>query len=258
MTVPSKATIAAMAAVVALLVPVIDQLAGHGIAAALFHARIVQASSAYLIADTSGLPEVAGRFIAGAGVAALLIVGAIALRAAPSAGRANMDWFLWLLGTSCLFGGAGTLLLLSLAPVGDVQAIVAGMPYRGRLLWVLTLLGLLLEAGIIVESGRALRDLARGASRRAVAPAIVIAYLLIGALDTIAAARNPASMLYVGTSALATTFIGALPLAFLWVAVPKRVDDPEAAVRRASPAWLTAGALAAVALVWVLGPGLPR
>jgi hypothetical protein len=247
---------------VALLGPAVHEFLGQGLAAIFFRARIEHISSAYVLYDDRGLTTTATRIIAGAGIGANLVFGVLGLRLLSSLRGAtrNVLFFLWLFGNANMFAGAGYLLILSYAPFGDVQALIAGIDHRTYAQLCLCALGLCLAIGTFVEASRTLDEfLGKQERMRRAAALTLIPYAVILVLCTTAAARSPESALYILTSALTPWFFGNMPMA--WLALSERkvrettLDVPVNPT--STPPLLVTAAVSIALLLVVLAPGVP-
>ncbi len=258
-------TIAAIAIVAYVTTVFLHEAVGHGGAAILVGARIVQLTTVDLRYEGEGLTSWDHRMIAAAGSVANLLAGVAALcllRGAQPA-SATIRYFRWLFGHVNLFTAGGYPMALAFSGFGDWDALTRGLPHRTAWRVGVTLLGAVISFATLAHAVRSL-DPFLGRSeplrwRRALALTLV-SYLAGGTINTVAGLFNPQGMHLVALSAMASTFGGTAFLAWL----PKFVDSPRAGPPEPpvnllrSPRWIAAALIAIAIDVFVVAPGVPR
>ncbi len=256
-------TLAAIGVLAYLIANVAHELVGHGGACLLAGGRPLRFSSAWLESDTSAMTPWGVRFEAAAGTLMNLLLGALAYAALPFTRRvsAHAYAFTWLLLAANLFPAGGYLMVSPLAGFGDWSAFVSGL--EPRLAWKLslTLVGVAASFGTLLLVARTLEPfLGRAAAlRRPRARRLCwTPYLVAGAfLFPLSAALNPLGPKYVLTTLLAHLGGSAwLPWSAEWVRGPRPESLEPPLGLPPHRGWLAAGALGALALVLVLGPGV--
>ena len=258
-------TVAVIAVVAYIATVFIHEAVGHGGAAILTGARIVQLTTVNLRYQGEGLTPCDHRIIAAAGCAANLMAGIIALCFSRSVLRASAvnGYFCWLFGHVNLFTAGGYPMTLSFVEFGDWNAFTRGLPHRTAWQAGMTLLGAAISFAAL---GHALRGLepflgCDGAARRRRALMLtLVPYLVGGTVNTVAGLFNPEGMYLVAFSAMASTFggtafLGWLPK-FVGLPDPKTPGTPKTPTR--SWAWITLAIIVLIADLSILAPGIPR
>ncbi|MCB9705173.1 MAG: hypothetical protein H6711_25085 [Myxococcales bacterium] len=261
---PDRLTLVALGVLAFALKATLHEWVGHGGAAVIAGCVPEGVSSAWWSSDCSALadPEAAVRLVKAGGTIANLIAAALAggvlaaLRGRPGTLGAGA-YFAWLVLVTNLLSGGGYMMVDPLFGFGDWSAFIEslGLPWMR---WVIIGLGLGFSLlGLVVGRRLLLPWLGEGAEeRRARSRALgLLPYLAGATIVPLSAALNPHGAGFVATSAL-STFGGCAWL--VWIAFDPLVSRPEPrrGVVERRPGWLVAGALAALFLFAVLGPGI--
>lgn len=124
----SKTTIIAFAVLAALIGSLLHEGLGHGVTAWLRGDIVTELSSNHLNSIRDD------RLVDAAGTLADFITGFICLFGSRVAGsRANLRYFLWLVGAMHLLAAAGYFLFSGVLDVGDWSQVIAGLPHHGML-----------------------------------------------------------------------------------------------------------------------------
>lgn len=140
----SAVTIVSMAVVAALVGSLLHEGLGHGVTAWLRGDMVTEWTSNHVntIRDD--------RLVDAGGTVVNLIAGSLCLLASRMAGaRANLRYFLWLLGAINLLDGAGYFLFSGVLGVGDWAEFIAGMPNQAVIRVGMSVLGLALYLFVI-------------------------------------------------------------------------------------------------------------
>jgi hypothetical protein len=257
------ATLAAVAIAAYALSNLVHEGLGHGGACLLAGGVPVSLDAVSFSCDGSSAGASAGRIVAAGGTLANLVVAAVTALALRSARAGWPAYFLWLLLALSLLQATGYWLFSGVAGVGDWAVVTRDLAPGWAWRSLLAVAGL---AGYLGATAVALRTLSRflgegpGRFRRALLLTAVpyVAGGLLYVAAGIPSAHGPGMVL---VSAVPASFGGASALA--WMA--QLLRDPgtfpstgEATPLPRSPAWIAAGAVAAVAFVLGLGPGIPR
>ena len=257
-------TVAAISVAVYALKALIHEGLGHALPAALLGAEVQKLTNAYVLFDESGLSLAALRLIAVGGVIANFIFGLLALawlaRFPPA--KPGGKFFLWLLGHGNLWGGAGYLLALSFAGIGDMNALLQGIEPKLPYQLGLTLVGLLITIWTFFRAARSLNMFTgRQADRRKRGFLLTLTPFLLGGLSNIAAtAVGMGSLTAIFFSSAGSTFGGMWMMIWTPFALgPVKNETPENPVTVGRDwRWVAAGAAALLFNLLWFGPGLVR
>lgn len=135
----SKTTIAAFAVLAAFIGSLLHEGLGHGVTAWLRGGIVTELSSNHL---DSVRPD---RLVDAGGTLVNFLAGFVFLFASRACGsRANLRYFLWLLGALNLLHAAGYFLFSGALNVGDWAQVIAGLPHPAALRAVMAVTGALL------------------------------------------------------------------------------------------------------------------
>lgn len=262
---PGWPALAAIGLTASLLGTIFHEALGHGLAALAVGLHPSRVSSVDLVVSFLGEPLWKVRLVAAAGCLGNLVLAALAMAGYRLAARraAATRFFLWLLAATNLLSPGGYLMVLAVPGIGDWGDFVRGFAHPWAWKIALTLLGIATSLlGLAWGSRQLATFLPPKHSFRDGFRLALIPYLAGGLIATLAGVFNPTSPLLILTSAMAASFGGTAWL--LWIGSiagrrPGLAAPGSPALRwERSPAWLGAGAAAAVVYVAVLGPGLPR
>ena len=255
-------TVMAIAALAGVISTQLHEGAGHGGACLALGQHIREWGAFYLDCDTHGAPSIVGRIVAAAGSTMNLLTALVALLllGATPPSRQHVCFFCWLLVALGGFNWAGYFLFSGVSGIGDWGRVgvfrgVSGWPFWGALLalgggllywrWAIAAMRRLVRLTGADEDGR------RQARRLA-----CISYWTIGGTALAIGLLNPVGLFVLLASAVASSFGG--PSGLLWAPSYIRPGAAAAAPYRLGRnwAWITAGAVAAVAEALILGPSL--
>lgn len=260
---PDWLTVAAIAIVTHSLTVSIHEAIGHGGACLVVGCAPRLVTTMQFKGDEDSLPRLAVDAISAGGSVANLIAAAIAiLLIRRYRGPARTGWFfLWLFATVNLLAAAGYPLYSGLANIGDWANIVRGL--KPSWLWHL-LLAAIGAPSYWFATRWAMDRLGRRLSHRVsrVPEAYrytLVSYLAMGALAIIGGMFESGGAFLVLISAAAASLGGASALAW----GPQLLQDPHLGEPPEEPLqvlrdarWMIAAALAGLAFVTVLGPGI--
>jgi hypothetical protein len=249
-------TLAGITVVAFVVANVVHEGIGHGGACVLNGGQPLVLSSVHFECSFDNRWIAAGGTIANFIMAAICWIGLRLVKHAP-----RLRYWLWLSMTINLLQGGGYFLFSGIGNIGDWADVIKGFSpvavYRAGL----TVLGMstyLLFVWIALIEIRPFTGLAQPERWQRARKLTLIPYLLGGTLHTISGLFNPVGMILVLISAAAASFGGTSALAWMWqIPRGKPSNDnvlPEPIER--SRAWITAGAVAAVIYIAVLGPGI--
>lgn len=271
-------TIAALGAIAGFLMLVTHEVLGHSLTTILLGAHFVRATAIDSSYAGQASPS-AMRVIASAGIVAQLVAGSVVLWAAHTlpARWCRIRYLAWLYGHATLFMGSSYLAAFAFLPFGDVHAAVAGLPLQTALQIALLVTGIAIYLASLRSAERTLGRWACTGNPATATTLTVTPYLAMGITATAAGLLHPDGPLNGALWAAAATF-GA-SAGFLRAADSVRNalasgsvrnDDGAGSTRNdaaanceplriaRSNAWIMAGVVATLALVGVLGPGIPR
>jgi len=261
---PDLLTLASLAVVAYALANVVHEGLGHAGTCILVGGKPQVLSSMHFEGDTEGLPPLADRLVAAGGTVANLIAAAVALPfLRRGRDRSPATWlFAWIFASVNLMQATGYPLFSGVGNIGDWSAVtrgwsptwlwrlmlaaVGGISYLLAVRWAMTAL-----AGRLEETGPA---------RVKAAYAYTFTPYLVGcALYVVAGLLNPAGLMLVAVSAVASSLGGTS--GFAWG--PQLLHDPDIpSATGPVPAlarnwgWVAAAAVVGLAFIIVLGPGV--
>lgn len=243
-----KLTIASMAAIAVSISTTLHEGVGHGVTAWLRGDVVTELTSNHL----SSVPP--DRCVDAGGTLMNLLAGTACMLASRAAGeRANLRYFLWLLGTLNVLSGAGYFLFSGVLGAGDWGQIIDGLPHHAALRVAMAIFGALLYAASVRWIALSLQPFV--AERREYNTLGRMPYLVACAVDCLAGAFDPLGVRLLLISTIPAVFGGHSGLLWADVFLPKqRVQNPLAVQR--SVAWWAAAVVMAGLFVVVLGRGV--
>jgi hypothetical protein len=259
---PDLPTVIAIGLAVFAASNVVHEAAGHGGACLALGGKPLVLSSVHFECGGQGMSALALRGVAAAGTIVNFIVGALALvvfKATNPLYKPHAAYFLWLFTTLNLLSGAGYFLFSGIGGIGDWADVARGtMP---ALVWrpAMSVFGGAAYFLLARQSAHWLRSLAGSgelSTRRSRLFAIP-AYIAGGLLYCLAGLFNPVGPVLIAISAAASSFGGASGLLWLTRFLHRGGQSaaPAVAVDR-SYVWMSAGCVASLIFVAILGPGI--
>lgn len=251
-----RATVIAIAALACVVQDVLHEGLGHGVTAWLTGAHRITMSTVALQSDIDT------RLIAANGTLVNLLFAAIfwlLLRSGPKY-RPATRYFLTLAMAGNLFTGTGYFFFSGVTNFGDWAAVIRGLDPHWAWQVGLIVLGAIsywVSMMIVGAELAPFRELDK--SSRRILRLCYTPYFTDGILAGIGGSMSPLGFFYVIASALPSTLganAGLLSLPFImrgWKPVPQ--VQPVDPIGR-SPAWIAAGAIASLLLIFILGRGL--
>ncbi|MGH9394690.1 MAG: hypothetical protein ACRD1E_11010 [Terriglobales bacterium] len=255
---PDLSTLVALALLAAAATTLLHEGVGHG------GACLLAGGHNLLISTVSEECSVDNLWIAAAGTLVNLAAGLIAGGWMARVQRAaRLRYFLWLLAAFNWLTGAGYWLFSGVANLGDWAQVLAG--HQPAWLWhtAMAVGGALVYFGFVWLLARGLRPfLPAGLDRVAQARRLMLVpYFTYGVLAVAAGALNPLGAVLIVESAAAASFGGASGLCWGWQFVHggyfARASAGARPLRLArSRGWIAAAAVATIAFIALVGPGL--
>jgi hypothetical protein len=244
----SKPTIISMAVIASATATLLHEGLGHGVTAWLRGDGVTELTSNHLSSIT---PD---KLVDAGGTIVNLIVGTVCLMASGRMGsRANLRYFLWILGTLNLLPGAGYFLFSGIIGVGDWKDVIAGYPNQALLRTLMTLLG----AGLYFV---AVRQIARGIRPFVAEPRTYntvgrYPYYAACLFSCVAGAFDPLGLQLFFLSTVPAAFGGSSGMMWADALLPKDAPTEPLVVSPAREWWI-AGLAIGLAYVVILGPGI--
>lgn len=244
----SKASIISMTAIALSLTATLHEGLGHGVTAWLRGNVVTELTSNHL---SSARPD---RWVAAGGTLVNLAVGTACLLASGVAGRrANLRYFLWILGALNLLSGAGYFLFSGVLGVGDWEEVIAGVPRYTALRVAMAIFGALLYVVAMRWIARCLQPFVAGVQEYN--PLARLAYCTACAMDCLAGAFDPLGVHLLLISTIPAVFGGFSGLLWADAFLPNtRVEEP-LTVRPSVALWVSAVVIGGL-FVGVLGRGV--
>lgn len=240
----NKATIISMAVIVAAIGAVLHEGIGHGVTSWLRGDVPTMLTSNHL---SDLRPD---RLVSAGGTIVNLIAGAIAMYASALAvQRANLRYFLWLLGAFNLMEAAGYFLFSGILGLGDWEQVIASLPRQALLRTIMTLFGAVLYIAVVKIIAINIKPFCPTRST----------YNTVGRLPyyaaCIAGAFDPLGIKLLFLSSIPAAFGGLS--GFMWAdsLLPHHTSVPTLVVSR-QPAWWIAAIVIGLAYVLILGRGI--
>jgi len=244
----NKATIISMAVIASGLATLLHEGLGHGVLAWLRGDIVTEITSNHL---SSLRPD---RWVEAGGTLVNLGVGTLALMILRWAGdRANLRYFLWILGALNLLPGAGYFLFSGIFGVGDWNAVIDGLPHQAALRIGMTVFG----AGLYVVVVRALAITVRPFTpdRSTYNVTGRLPYYAACVFSCAAGALDPLGLKLFFMSTVPAALGGSSGLMWADVLMPRAEAGEKLVVRRA-PVWWIAAVVLGICYIWFLGRGI--
>jgi hypothetical protein len=244
----SRATIISMAVLAIATSSLLHEGLGHGLTAYLRGDIPTMLTSNHL---DDIRPD---RWVDAAGTLVNFAAGILAMLASSLAGRrANLRYFLWLLGSFNLMDAAGYFLFSGILGLGDWQAILDGLPHYVALRIVMSLFGAVLYFSVVALMARLIKPFSPNRSiyntvGRLPYYSACIFYSLAGAFD-------PLGVKLLLLSTIPAAFGGLSGLMWADSLLPRASTEPPLTVSR-SPSWWIAAIIIGLAYILILGRGL--
>lgn len=248
----NKATIISMAVLAIAASSLLHEGLGHGVIAWLRGDVPTELTSNHL---SDMVPD---RLVDAGGTLVNLIVGALAMLACSRVkSRANLRYFLWLLGCFNLMDGAGYFLFSGILGVGDWEAVILGLPHYVALRVAMVLFGAVLYVLVVRLMARLLVPFCPDdtAHRSLYNTLGRLPYYAACAFYCVAGAFDPLGIRLLLLSTIPAAFGG--NSGFMWADsfLPSTPTEPTLTVSR-RPAWWIAAAVLGLAYIVVLGRGI--
>ncbi len=244
----NKATIISMAVIASGLATLLHEGLGHGVLAWLRGDIVTEITSNHL---SSLRPD---RWVEAGGTLVNLGVGTLALMILRWAGdRANLRYFLWILGALNLLPGAGYFLFSGIFGVGDWNEVIRGLPHQIALRIGMTAFG----AGLYVLVVRVLAITVRPFTPDRASYNVTgrLPYYAACAFSCAAGALDPLGLKLFFMSTVPAAFGGSSGLMWADMLMPGAEPDEKLVVRRA-PVWWIAAAVLGICYIVFLGRGI--
>jgi hypothetical protein len=237
-----------MAVIASATATLLHEGVGHGVTAWLRGDIVTELTSNHL---SSLRPD---RWVDAGGTIVNLIVGSIALLASSRAGdRANLRYFLWLLGALNLLPGAGYFLFSGIFGFGDWQAVIDGLPHQAALRIGMTLFGAVLYFAVVWLLAISIRPFAP--DRAAYNTVGRIPYYAACLFSCAAGALDPLGIKLLLVSTAPAAFGGSSGLMWADNLMPNSVASASLTVEQ-QRSWWIAAAILGIAYIVILGRGI--
>jgi len=244
----SKATIISMAVVASGIATLLHEGVGHGVIAWLRGDVPTELTSNHL---STMRPD---RWVDAGGTLVNLAVGAASLLGARwTAARANIRYFLWVLGALNLLPGAGYFLFSGIIGFGDWHEVIQGLPHPVALRIGMSVFGV----GLYVLAVRLLAVLIRPFSPDRPTYNIVgrLPYCAACLFSCAAGALDPLGLKLFLVSTVPAAFGGSSGLLWADSLMPRAAPELKLVVQRA-PAWWIAAVILGICYLVFLGRGI--
>ena len=244
----SKATIISMAVLAIVASSALHEGVGHGVTAWLRGDIPTELTSNHL---SDLRPD---RWVDAGGTLVNLAVGVVAMAAsAASGGRANLRYFLWILGSINLMDGAGYFLFSGILGFGDWQEVIAGLPHYVALRVGMSIFGAGLYFLVVAVIARRLRPFC--ADNPTYSTVGRLPYYAACCFYSFAGAFDPLGIHLLLLSTIPAAFGGNSGLMWADALFPKQATGPTLVVGR-QPAWWIAAAVIGIFYILTLGRGI--
>ncbi len=249
-----RVTIISMAVLAIAAASLLHEGLGHGVTAYVRGDIPTQLTSNHL---SDIRPD---RLVDAAGTLVNLIAGALAMYLSTLAGRrANIRYFLWLLGTFNLLDGAGYFAFSGILGVGDWQEVIAGLPYYLALRIAMSIFGIVFYYFAVVLIARLLRPFCPTYiyARTHYNTLGRIPYYAACAFYCLAGAFDPLGIKVLFLSTIPASFGGHSGLLWADNRLP-RTSSPSTTplIVTRQPAWWISAILIGLAYILILGRGI--
>jgi len=248
-----KLTLIAVSVLACILQDILHEGLGHGVTAWLSGAHHLTMSTVALQSDIDT------RWISANGTLVNLLFAAIfwlfLLR--PQRYRPTTCYFLVLAMAGNLFTGTGYFLFSGVANFGDWAAVIHGLePHWMWRLGLVVLGAVSYYASMLIVAAKLRQFHGKDESPRRLRVLCWTPYFTDGILAGVAGLLNPAGLFYVIASALPSTLGANAGLLSLPSMMRRRSEQQQLGPIQRSTAWITAGAIASVLFICVLGRGI--
>jgi hypothetical protein len=244
----NKATIISMAVIASGVATLLHEGVGHGVVAWLRGDIPTELTSNHLSTLRTD------RWVDARGTIVNLVAGAASLRISRlMADRANIRYFLWILGALNLLPGAGYFLFSGIFGFGDWNEVISGLPHHTALRIGMSVFG----AGLYVVVAWRLAVMVRPfvPERPTYNVAGRLPYCAACLFSCVAGAFDPLGIKLLLVSTIPAAFGGSSGLLWADGLMPRAAPDKTLVVERA-PAWWVVAAVFAVCYVIFLGRGI--
>ena len=244
----NKATIVSMAVIAIAMSSALHEGVGHGVTAWLRGDIPTELTSNHL---SDIVPD---RWVDAGGTLVNLAVGAVAMATSVAVGsRANLRYFLWILGCFNLMDGAGYFLFSGVFGFGDWQEVIAGLPHYVALRIGMTIFGAVLYFLVV----RLIASLVKPfcPDRSTYNTVGRLPYYAACAFYCFASAFDPLGIKLLLVSTIPAAFGGNSGLMWADSLLPKQTSGPTLVVER-RPGWWIAAGIVGIAYVLILGRGV--
>jgi hypothetical protein len=240
-----KLTIISMAVITAALASALHEGVGHGMVAWMRGDIPTELTSNHL---STLRPD---KWVDAGGTLVNLFVGTLALVASMRAGdRANLRYFLWLLGAHNLLPGAGYFMLSGIAAFGDWWEIIQDLPHVVLLRVAMATFGFALYWFFAWRIAIGIRPFVPSYNVVGRLP-----YLAAGLFSCLAGAFDPLGLKLMLISTIPAAFGGSSGMLWLDNLMPRRPVERQLVVQREVGWWIAAGLLGTL-FVAVMGRGV--
>ena len=194
------------------------------------------------------------RWVDAGGTLVNLLVGSLAMAAARAAGsRANLRYFLWIVGSFNLMDGAGYFLFSGVIGFGDWEQVIAGLPHYVALRVAMTIFGAVLYLLVVVWIARLVKPFCP--DRATYNTVGRLPYYAACIFYCFASAFDPLGLHLLLISTIPAAFGGNSGLMWADSMMPKQSTVPNLVVSLQRGWWIAAAILGA-AYVLILGRGI--
>ena len=246
-------TLIAISVLACMLQDILHEGLGHGVTAWLSGAHRVTLSTVALQSD------IETRWISANGTLVNLVFGAIfwVLLRKPQRYRPATFYFLVLAMAGNLFTGTGYFLFSGVANFGDWAAVIQGLqPYWLWRLGLVVLGACSYYASVVIVAAKLRQFHGKDDAPGRLRSLCWTPYFTDGVLAGVAGVLNPAGLFYVIASALPSTLGANAGLLSLPSMMRSATSEQPFGPIPLSAAWITAGAIASLLFVFVLGRGV--
>ncbi|SEG03481.1 hypothetical protein SAMN05421819_1764 [Bryocella elongata] len=250
----NKPTIISMAVLAIAISSVLHEGLGHGVVALLRGDIPTELTSNHL---SDLRPD---RLVDVGGTLVNLVAGGLCLFASRRLGeRANLRYFLWLVGCFNLLDGAGYFLFSGILGLGDWAAAIEGLPHPYVLRVVMSVLGAALYRFVVWAMARSIEPFCpdRGSNRDLYNTVGRLPYYAACGFYCVAGAFDPLGPKLLFLSTIPAAFGGLSGMMWADVFLPKvaaNAREPLAVARQ--PAWWIAAIVVGLAYIVILGRGV--
>jgi hypothetical protein len=240
-----KLTIISMAVVTAALASALHEGVGHGMVAWMRGDIPTELTSNHL---SSVRPD---KWVDAGGTLVNLFVGTLALAASMRVGnRANLRYFLWLLGAHNLLPGAGYFVLSGMAAFGDWWEIIQDLPQVVLLRVGMATFGVVLYGFVAWRIAIGIRPFVPTYNVVGRLP-----YLAAGLFSCVAGAFDPLGLKLMLISTIPAAFGGSSGMLWLDNLMPRKKVETQLVVHR-QVAWWIVAAVVGTLFIAIMGRGI--